>query len=242
MHPLRSQTSQGKHHKAHSKRREPYRLATDLGGLSCSRSEFASLFHDHDQRIAIDPSRRYYITQRPYLPQDNFLTPLHHDGKKKPAGSVISSQSYQRPSYKTALPDYDPQYDSSQLGHQPKYGTIPKSERPELFGSPIDYSIPEESICQRSKTPSHKTSFTPIRRSIKTPTTLKSMPKLSTNFNTSCYDVIRKPPPPALSPSYINQQARVKVFHHSVLKPQSYQSQRVSTALGNSIKRNNSVM
>jgi hypothetical protein len=221
-------------------KRKPYKLSTDLGGLSCSRTEYASLFHDHDQRLAIDPSRRYYITQRPFLPQDNFLTPLFHDGKKKPSGSVILSEEYQRPPQRTALPDYDPQYDSSQLGHQPKYGSIPKTRRPELFGNPIDYSLSEEAMCPRSKTPSSKNSFTPIRRKVKTPTPLKAKTaaKISVTFNTACYDSIRKPAPPTLSPSYVNQQARVKVFSHTVLKPQSYQSQAVSSALGDRIKRN----
>lgn len=242
-HSLRShQTRHGNTnegaHRVNDKQRKPYKLSTDLGGLSCSRSEYASLFHDHDQRLAIDPSRRYYITQRPYLPQDNFLTPMFHDGKKKPSGSVITSEEYQRPPQKIALPDYDPQYDSSQLGHQPKFGSIPKTQRPELFGNPIDYSLPEEEVCHRAKTPSSKNSFTPIRRKVKTPTPLKSAPKLSVNFNTSCYDSIRKPAPPTLSPSYVNQQARVKVFSQTVLKPQSYRSQHVPSALGDRIKRN----
>jgi hypothetical protein len=233
-HPLRSH---GAHQKT-DRKRTPYQLSTDLGGLSCSRSEFASLFHDHDQRIAIDPSRRYYVSQQPFLPQDNFLAPILHDGRKKPGGSVIASQEYQRPPLKIALPEYDPQYDSSQLGHQPKYGSVPKTQRPELFGTPVDYSLPEGTVCQRAKTPAKNNSFTPIRRKVKTPTPLKSVPKLSTVFNTSCYDSRRKAAPPTLTPSYVNQQARVKVFSQAVLRPQSYQSQHVPSALGDRIKRN----
>lgn len=188
--------------------------------------------------MAIDPSRRYYITQTPFLPQDQFLAPILHDGKKKPGhGSVISKQEYQRPPQKVALPDYDPQYDSKQLGHIPKYGSIAKTERPELFGEVIDYSIPEEeAICTRTKTPSNKNSFTPIRKT--SPIKLKSRPKLNLNFDTSCYDANKKMLPPTLSPSYINKQANVKVFNNTLLKPQSYQSQHIDSSIGTRIKRN----
>jgi hypothetical protein len=231
-HPYRSHTSGS--HKTRGVIKKPYQLSTDCGGLDCTRTEFASLFHDHDKRIAIDPSRRYYITQKPFLPQDEFLAPIMCDGRREPSGSIVMKENYQRPPLKPALPEYDPQYESKQLRSVPKYGSIARVPRPELFPPSPDYSLPEgaDGRAPRAQSPPPKNSFKPIRRN-----KFKiSQPKII--FNASSYERARRPAPPTLSPSFVNNAARVHVFHKAVVKPQSYQSPLLPSALGERIKKN----
>ena len=131
-HPFRGSTT-GSTRAYRGKQRRPYTISTDFGGLSNSRVEFASVFHDHDQRMAIDPSRRNFISQTPLLPQDDILHSRAHDGNKKPAGVVIASQKYERPPTRDANPDADPNFNTDTVVPRLKGGLIAKSKRENCF-------------------------------------------------------------------------------------------------------------
>ena len=230
-HPFRGGSS-GSNRIYRGKEKRPYTMSNDFGSLSNSRIEFASIFHDHDQRMAIDPSRRHYISQTPLLPQDDILHARGHDGKKKPVGVIMATQKYERPPTREANPDADPDFNTEVVAPRLRGGVLTKSKRGDCFPPQQDYSIPEHSPVSRQKTPSHKSSFEP-KRSHRFPDPLPKM-----QFDTSCYDKSRKPSPVTLTPSYINKKAKIRVFSGVVLKPRSYQSSFVPSALGQRIKRN----
>jgi len=213
-------------------------MSSDNGGLSCTRSEFASIFHDHDKRVPIDPSRRYFISQTPLLPPDPFLSKKNfHDGPHRPVTVKIAQAKYQRPPTVEAGPDYEPMYNSKQIRSVPKLGKMPKAKRPEAFPPPPDFSLREEELAARSKQiqklPSHSqgSSVRPAPAKLRSS---RSIPK----FDATCYEKQRKAAPPDLTPSFVNRQAKVGIFGKVTLKPQSYQSTFVPSALGVRLKRN----
>lgn len=78
-----------------------------------SRTEFVSPFADHDKRMPLDPSRRYYITDKPALPADPFLSPhIHSDGPRHPdmGGSYICQENSGRSAVTPAHPQSDSVY------------------------------------------------------------------------------------------------------------------------------------
>lgn len=230
-HPFRGSTA-GSNRRYRGKQKRPYTMSTDLGGLSASRVEYASIFHDHDQRVAIDPSRRHFISQAPMLPQDDLLHAHLHDGIKKPVGVIMASQKYQRPPVTQSNPDADPQFNSEVVAPRQKLGIMSKADRKDCFPDYQDFSVPQRSPVSKITTPSHKSQYKP-KRSCKFP---EPLPKMQ--FDSSCYQKTRKPAPATLTPTYINQQAKISFFNGVVLKPRSYQSRKLSSALGDRIKRN----
>jgi hypothetical protein len=78
-----------------------------------TRTEYVSLFSDHDKRMPLDPSRRYYITDKPALPIDPFLrSRFHNDGARGPdqMGSYICQDKSARLQIKPAHPQSDSVY------------------------------------------------------------------------------------------------------------------------------------
>ena len=85
------------------------------GTFGDSRSEYATPFSDHDKRMPIDPSRRYYITDTPSLPIDPFLHSRYHcDGARGPAkvGGLICQDRTERMRAKPAMPQSDSVYNT----------------------------------------------------------------------------------------------------------------------------------
>lgn len=117
------------------------------------RSEFMTIFHEHDRREPLDPNRRFTVTPGPYLAHDNILHTI--SGVSGP--STVHSLSFgpnnkpfgSRNTVKKALPDYNVNYDGEMLRHHVTLGTFPKSKRDFGAGLPKDHmresSIGEES-------------------------------------------------------------------------------------------------
>lgn len=230
-HPFRGNTT-GSNRRYRGKQRRPYTISSDLGGLSASKVEFASIFHDHNQRMGLDPSNRHHISQAPMLPQDDILLATLHDGKKKPVAVIMEKQKYQRPPLVMANPDANPNFNTEAVMPKPKFGVLAKGERKPVFPDYQDFSMPGREAISPVRPPSNRSTFKP-KRTHKYPETL---PKLQ--FDASCYQKTRKPPPVALTPNYINSQAKINIFKSSVLKPRSYKSKLLPSALGQRIKRN----
>jgi hypothetical protein len=230
-HPFRGNTA-GSTRSYRGKQKRPYTISNDFGGLSASRVEFASVFHDHDQRMALDPSNRHYISQAPMLPPDNFMDAYLHDGNKKPAAVIMEKQKYQRPPIVLANPDANPNFNTEAVMPRQKLGVIPKAERKPVFPGYEDFSIPEREATSPVRPPSNKSTFKP-KRTHKFP---EPLPKIQ--FDASCYQKTRKPPPVALTPTYINGKAKINIFKSTLLKPRSYQSKPLDSALSQRIKRN----
>lgn len=80
-----------------------------------SRSEYVSVFSDHDKRMPLDPSRRFYITDTPALPADPFLAKhMHADGPRGPdqLGSYMCKDQSARMKIVVANPQSDSVYDT----------------------------------------------------------------------------------------------------------------------------------
>lgn len=87
----------------------------DMRGTLGTRTEFVSPFADHDKRMPLDPSRRYYITDTPALPADPFLaTRCHSDGPRSvdQLGSYMCQDQTARTRIVKANPQSDSVYDT----------------------------------------------------------------------------------------------------------------------------------
>jgi hypothetical protein len=218
-----------------------YSITNDLSGSESIRElqENITIFHEHDRRQPIDPSRRYFVSSYPELPQQNILDPIGYDGKKKVPAVHISSQAYARPPPQQANPDADPNYNSKWVVPRPKLGIFPKTERPEVFAPYRDYSVPPESVCHRESSHMHH-SPSPIKTHSTKLTALDSHnPRPKIEYDASCYERFKKQPPLDLAPSVINSKAKVNIFQVSMMgRRKWYQSSQVGSTLADRIKKN----
>lgn len=217
------------------------------------RSEFMTIFHDQDQRDPIDTRRRYCPTPGPYLAHDSILETVKNDGKRCVRGTIPfgpNNVPFGRGTWKTALPEYDVNYDSKYIRPALQQGSFPKSKRiyiPLGTGTKInedrdgrisDGKMEAVSPLAQADRPQSPTiairSLSPSQLGAKSimdvRCSLVTLPKLKKKsitqpllFDASCY---KKPPVGALdiSPSIVKHAVRNDAFQHILAIPRPHKA------------------
>jgi hypothetical protein len=207
------------------------------------RSEYSTIFHDHDIRQPLDPKLRFCPTPGPYLSQDPALTSTSVYG----VSEVHNTSDFghhdipfgDRMKYKTALPDYNVNYDSLQVKKAPILTTIPKSKRihiPKKGDPPCPLESdhrerPRSSSPKRSQSPPYRPNKSMGEMSVlEWRCSLVKLPKLKTreppkiHFMTQSYKREKKKMPVMLTPKVVKERARVNLFEHILAIPRSHRS------------------
>lgn len=204
-----------------------------------SRSEFVTVFSDHDKRMPIDPSRRYYITDKRALPVDPFLhSRFHCDGARGPvqSGSVMGKDSAERLRVKPAMPQSDSVYqtDTPLVNKRPLYGKI----FPEAFtkNSPKKYDK-ESKDARAVKKAEKEAKGVPGQKTVeRPPLRLRKQPVLE--FDASCYELNKKEGGVNMTPLLSRNKAKVNVFHGMMTTKLGYKSKNIDSPLAERVRRN----
>lgn len=98
--------------------------------------DFTTIFHNNDSRQGLDPNQSFCpIPIHTYLGPSNTLKIVKNDGVLETKSLSFGDQNVpfgSRMIIKTALPDYDPKYDSLQLRPTTKLGSFNKAKRIEI--------------------------------------------------------------------------------------------------------------
>jgi hypothetical protein len=112
------------------------------------KGEFATLFHDHHTRMCIDPNTRRTETPAANLTHADVLEQITHDGKRSVKKIHFGRNDIpfgDRNKYKSALPEYDPQFNSLVRSTipRPKLGKISSTVRFKHY-EPVEPPEPEQ--------------------------------------------------------------------------------------------------
>lgn len=206
-----------------------------------SLRDFSSIFHDNDKRQPLDPKNGFCPTPGPYCSQDSVLKMVKTDGvfatKSAIQYDLITTPVPfgERCPTRTALPDYEPHYDSVQLKPVAKFGTFNKEKR--------IYIPSAESQKARSCSPNEERESTTSKRRIlidnnhqlrKDVSVFEArcnsvpLPKLKYRakqvlvFDASSYQKSCKPLD--LNPKLVNNEAKVNVYGKLMSIPRKHQS------------------
>lgn len=205
-----------------------------------SRSEYVTPFSDHDKRMPIDPSRRYYITDKPALPVDPFLhSRFHCDGARGPvqSGSVIGKDNTERLRVKPAMPQSDSVYhtDTPLVNKRPIHGKIyPEAvtkNPPQKYDKASQEARAEKKAEEEAKgvVAGHKTVERPPMR-------LRKQPVLE--FDASCYQLNKKEGGVNMTPQLSKNKAKVNVFQGMITTKLGYKSKKIESPLAERVRRN----
>ena len=216
-----------------------------------TRSDFATIFHEHDIRQPLDPNKRFCATPGPYLGPESMLRHVNTDGiqvSKRIHFGPNTVPFGERNKYKKAGGTYDVQYDSLHVRPKPKFGPFLKSARvlklgidcsddkrtpspaPRSSSPPDAFSIASEDYSIRPFTNSYRASLVPLPK-IKT----KAPPRL--HFDDSSYTNARKGAHHDLTPSYIKKEARIELFSSIATIPRKHMSTAYPTKIKKQITR-----
>lgn len=228
--------------KTHTHKSLGYNIVNDINGSMSyqSRQENVTIFHEHDRREPIDPSRRYFVAQYPELPQQPIIDPLCIDGRRKTPGVLFDRQP-QRPATGALNPDANPNFNTDVVMPRLKMGYIPKTERPDIFPAAPDYSIPDNKRCQRPMTNQTNCSSSPVSPSKKSVYDAfpGHAPHPRKEYDSSCYNYKSTSSPQTLHPALINSMAKVHIFNKSLLERKKvYDSRAVGSAVADRVKKN----
>ncbi len=117
-------------------------------GLMEEKGEFATLFHNHDSRIALDPKNKRAATPGPQLAHDSLLEERQHDGLRIIRNIHFGRNDIpfgERTVTRQALPSYDAKFDSEVRSEIPrkKLGVFLKSSRFKHYDAPPPEPEPE---------------------------------------------------------------------------------------------------
>ncbi|KAJ1412998.1 hypothetical protein B484DRAFT_402159 [Ochromonadaceae sp. CCMP2298] len=230
------------------------RIRTPLGTGSPSRArssglrDFSTIHHDNGARNPLDPNRAFTPTPGSYLGSDHnpqkvlYGVPFGGLNTTRNADGLVVDHGDRFPK-KSALPDYDPKFDSPQLRPAAKLGTfektrriyIPSSEekappRAPGRGSP---GVPERGggslVLYKSQSLSNGSASAPPKMSVfQTRCSLVPLPRLKyrtppqLTFDTSSYNI--KARPADLNPKKINDQARANLYDSILAIPRQHYS------------------
>lgn len=213
--------------------------------LASNRTEYTTIFHNHDDRNPFDPKNHFTETPDPYLSQDTIYAAKKHDGivllkNTLPFGPNDVPFGERNPT-KPALPEYDVQYDSLQVRPTPKLGSFPISKR---------IHIPSEEEMKQSfkKLPNEEenspSKLKPVQPNPSTSEiasktglsvfeircNLVPLPKLKTRapprlvLDDTCYRKARLAQPLILTPSVVKREARLNLFEKIPCIPRKHKS------------------
>lgn len=212
-----------------------------------TRSDFATIFQDHDIRQPLDPNRRFCDTPGPYLGPDSMLRHVTTAGIKKSKRIHFGPDDVpfgERNDYKKANETYDVQYDSLHVRPKPPFGPFPKAARVLKLGQecaddrrPVSPASISESFAEeysiRPFTNSYRASLVPLPK-IKS----KAPPKLT--FDDSSYSSRKqKVVVHDLTPSYIKKEARIELFSAIEKIPRKHLSTSFPSRVGKQLKGDN---
>lgn len=219
--------------------------ADSAAATNHTRSDFTTIFHEHDIRQPLDPNRRFCATPGPYLGPESMLRHMNTDGLQVSRRIHFGPNTVpfgERNKYKKAGGTYDVQYDSLHVRPKPKFGPFLKSARVLKLGiecsddhstpspaqpssSDIQSAASEECYSIRPFNNSYRASLVPLPK-LKT----KALPRL--HFDDSSYTNQKKEIHHDLTPSYIKKEARIELFSSIIKIPRKH----VSTAYPSKIR------
>lgn len=217
------------------------------------RQDFATIHHDHDKRVGIDPNRRFCRTPGPYLINESILSHMSTDGKILTHSVNFGPKSIpfgERNDFKVALPEYDPQYESDIIRSSSRLVTIPKTTRFRHYD-----------IQQKSRTESELENERKLNENsdqiVNSSRPNSSSQKVQANTGTSngvsivkinvkkkqemkfivpsSYSTI-KAKEISLTPKIINDTIRSNMFNKLYSIPRNYQSQKVDSSIAERIR------
>lgn len=235
----------------------PFRSKTSTAnrGIEQQRSEYTTIFHEHDVRQPIDPKRRYAATPGPQIGQQPILRAVGIDGVRE-ARAIHFGKSQASSPVKKALPDYDVNYDSEFIKPKTQYVKIMREQNnSRRRGTRNTGASFDEQDRERSASPKHhhyshhraNSPLTPSNGKIGNARSLDSgssssvfqermnsvaMPKVKTRkfpqliFNDSSYKSIRLKAPLDLSPQLVNKEAKISPFKNIVAIPRQHKSNK----------------
>lgn len=222
-------------------------LATK-NAFSPTRSDFTTIFHEHDIRQPLDPNRRFCVTPGSYCGPESLLRHVNTDGIQETKRIHFGSNTVpfgERNKYKMAGPTYDIKFDSLQVRPKLKFGPFLKSARVLKLGNECsDDRRTSTSPCSRSSQGS-PSSFRNNNSEVKTfsnsyRAALVPLPKLKSKapkpilFDASSYtNKHSRLDVHDLTPSYIKKEARIELFSSIVKIPRKH----VSTPFESRIRR-----
>jgi hypothetical protein len=208
-----------------------------------------TVFHRHNERQPLDPSRMFHTTQTDPLPPGPLIDPICFDGKRKTITYQFSKLSNVREQVRAYGPVYDVQHDSPVLKARAQEVHLDTNEkRPELW-SLVDSSSTRAVSSSRPRNHIARININSggcgvgvhTSNKIKTPTIRQ---KIVDNeiYDKSCY-VMKPSKQNNITPSQINKEARSRLFkniaqHISVKQRQQYVSQEIGSKFADRIKQN----
>jgi hypothetical protein len=230
------------------------------------RSESATVFHDHDRRLGLDPNRRFCPTPGQGLSHDSLLLVHTHSGLSSPSKVVFGPDDIpfgERNSVRPAGPVYNPDWDSKQIKPTIKLSKISPSERktyldlqiarsrkeeegrpdsphakPSLHGSTIS-SAPATDGARSHKPTQQQQQQQQQQPSAVSPIrmpALRSRKPPTLRFDSSCYKALA-PERVELNPKNIKKLARVGIFNELLAQRREYDSAKMKSLISEKIRR-----
>lgn len=221
-------------------------------GSFYERTEAATVFHDYDKRLALDPNRRYCATPGNGLAHDSLLLTHSTSGITVPTKVHFGPEDIpfgERCPVKAALPTYFPDFDSNALCRTVKLSKISPTARKTFADMVILKSLREEqpespivlrNTRERREYAALRSPTSPLALSLK-PSPVR-MPILRTRkpppmkFDSSCYKVLTKDQV-ELNPKSIARLAQVGLFSELLTQKRHYDSALLHSRITEKIKR-----
>jgi hypothetical protein len=193
------------------------------------RSEFSTIFHDHDVRQPLDPSKRFCDTPGSYLSHDPLLRSVAHDGVKNTSRIHFGPDDIpfgERNEYRTALPEYEVKYDSKHIKPVAPLGSFSRNKRVIKIGTTSYCDQHEVPVARSPKRGglSEQMSVYELRCSLVPLPKLKTRRPEQLSFDASSYRTAKTKEPLDLHPTAINRVASVHLFDGLVSIPRKHVS------------------
>ena len=216
------------------------------------RTESATIFHDHDRRMGLDPNRRFCATPGPSLTHDSLLYTHSTSGISIPPTVHFGPDDIpfgDRTATVPAGPVYHPDYDSKHVRPTPKLSKISPSERRTFADLDLMRTLkseqPESPTVVKMRTdlrdapPSPlaqaaamlRPKYSPVRMPI-----LRTRKPPALSFDTSCYKAQAREQV-ELNPRSIDKLAKVGIFNEIMTQKRQYESKHMESKISEKIKR-----
>lgn len=196
-----------------------------LNSLSGKRSDFVTIFHEHDERQPLDPKLRFCETVGPTLPHEPILDALKYDGRHKAPSIHLDKDNTRRFKEPKKLLEYDPNHNSQHIVRRSKVTFTPKVGHKNPFHAEDDYQphVPKgEPMFERPE----EMELSEWKPSIRTKTIAE---RNNLRFDASCY--AKKDVPDIIRPSEINRLVKKDMFFRMLTTPVQYKTKEIGTSI-----------